>query len=69
MSGEELEIELRLPSATLAVMGSVVFANVSGDLRRPNLPVGMGVRFKGHSPADRKLLNDYVESRLARLDV
>lgn len=69
MTGALVQTELRLPNATLAIPTTVVFANVPGNLQRPNLPLGIGVRFLAPSSNDRAELHAYVESRLAQLDV
>jgi hypothetical protein len=47
----------------------VVFANVIGNLRRPNIPLGMGVRFSELPPGDAKMLREYVEGRRAQITV
>jgi len=47
--GARVLLELVLPSCDVVVEGRVVYTNVTGNLRRANLPVGMGVVF--HEPA------------------
>jgi Tfp pilus assembly protein PilZ len=41
--GARVLLELVLPSCDVVVEGRVVYTNVVGNLRRTNLPVGMGV--------------------------
>ena len=69
MDGARVELELRLPAKHLRVTGLVIFSNVPGNLQRPNLPLGMGVRFDAMPPDDVLLLRGFVEQRLAELDV
>jgi hypothetical protein len=69
MSGAEVEVELLLPDTTVTLAGSVAFANVPGNLQRPNLPLGMGVHFHEPSATERNVVVGYVESRLAQLEV
>ena len=42
-----VHITLPLPSQDLRVAGEVVLTNVPGNLRKRNLPIGMGIRFLG----------------------
>jgi len=69
MEGAEIDVELRLPGQAVRVHGTVVFANVPGNLQRPNLPLGMGVRFTHSDPADAKALHDYIAQRIEQLEV
>jgi Tfp pilus assembly protein PilZ len=47
--GARVLLELVLPACDVVVEGRVIYTNVPGNLLRPNLPVGMGIRF--HEPA------------------
>jgi hypothetical protein len=67
MDGAQVEIEIRLPGGTLRVPAKVVFANVPGNLQRPNLPLGMGVQFDSLSRENRKRIAEYVDDRLQQL--
>jgi hypothetical protein len=69
MDGAMVEIELRLPANHIRVRGEVIFSNVPGNLQRPNLPMGMGIRFAGVSKAEITLIADYVKNRLGELNV
>ena len=39
-------VELPLPAGSIELPATVVSTNVTGNLRRENLPRGMGVRFE-----------------------
>jgi hypothetical protein len=69
MDGAEIEVELRVPGSPVSCRAQVVFANVPGNLQRPNLPLGMGVRFVDTSNEQKKVLKNYVEHRIQQLDV
>jgi hypothetical protein len=69
MNGAELEMEIRLPSGPVSLSAIVMFANVPGNLQRPNLPLGMGVRFATMTDSGFALLHDYVASKAAQLTV
>jgi CheY-like chemotaxis protein len=45
MRGASLRLQIPVGPGPLHLSGVVVFTNVPGNLHRPNLPVGMGVRF------------------------
>jgi hypothetical protein len=47
MRGANVEVELDLWPTTIRVAGVVAYTSVPGNLRRTNLPIGMGVRFEG----------------------
>jgi hypothetical protein len=69
MTGAKLELKLPLPGGPLCVRSDVVFSNVPGNLRRPNLPIGMGVRFRPLPEGDAKTLRDYIEAKLSQICV
>ena len=69
MAGASLELAISLPGCFIKVSSRVAFANVPGNLERPNLPLGMGVRFENLDPATEKHLKAYVKQRLAELEV
>ena len=69
MEGAHVEVELRLPSGPIRAKGDVLFANVPGNLQRPNLPLGMGLSFADMSAADTKAIKDFVTTRYAELNV
>jgi len=61
--GGRLDVALALPAGELRLGGCVVLTNVPGNLQRPKLPCGMGIEFRGMSPADREAVTDYVRER------
>jgi hypothetical protein len=63
--GARVTVELPLPSGMLDLAGSVVSTNVTGNLRRENLPRGMGVRFEGLTADHEGALVHYIEERTA----
>lgn len=62
-AGGHVAVEIPLPGRTCKVEAQVVASNVPGNLQRPNLPVGMGVRFLDPDPDVRAAIQDYVKSR------
>ncbi len=69
MTGAQVEVELQLPDSLVTLSATVAYANVPGNLQRPNLPLGMAIRFSEPSADDTKALTRYVASRLAQLAV
>ena len=69
MDGAQLEVELRLPEGPIRVKSTVIYANVPGNLQRPNLPLGMAVRFEKLDGPTSKQLKRYVKTRCAGLTV
>jgi hypothetical protein len=69
MAGATLDLAISLPGCFIRVGARVAFANVPGNLERPNLPLGMGVRFEDLDAATQKQLKSYVKKRLAELEV
>ena len=69
MSGAKIGIQLRLPDQEISTRGEVIFCNVPGNLQRPNLPLGMGVRFDDLDRQSQKAILAYVKLRLAELEV
>ena len=69
MDGAKVDIELRLPANHIRVRGMVIFSNVPGNLQRPNLPMGMGIRFETVAAEEAALIREYVKTRLSELDV
>ncbi len=69
MAGANVELAIRLPACFVEARARVVFANVPGNLQRPNLPLGMAVRFEEIDSATAKHLKSYVKHKLADLEV
>jgi hypothetical protein len=67
--GGQLDIEIALPSGLAKGRASVVSTNVPGNLRRPRLPIGMGVRFDALDADSQERLEAYVRERLSHLQV
>lgn len=65
--GVRIEVELPLPSGALELGAVVVSTNVTGNLRRENLPRGMGVRFEELSSGAAVAVKRYLEERLTHL--
>jgi hypothetical protein len=55
--------------ARLRLAGEVVSTNVPGNLRRRNLPLGMGVRFLGLREDTARVLDHFAEERALELVV
>jgi hypothetical protein len=62
-----IHFSLPLPSGDLRLSGEVVMTNVPGNLARRNLPVGMGVRFTGHSQKAARSILAFTEERARAL--
>ena len=65
LRGGRIEIEIPLPELSITTAADVLWNNVPGNLRRPNLPIGMGVRFESLPEASVAALRSYLESRAA----
>ena len=69
MDGAFVQLEIRLPVGSITTRARVMFANVPGNLQRPNLPLGMGVQFEDMSPEVAQTLSAYIEARRSHLSV
>jgi hypothetical protein len=69
MAGAMVDLAIRLPGCFIETKARVVFANVPGNLQRPNLPLGMAVRFEQLDADTSKKLKAYIKDRLAQLEV
>lgn len=69
MAGAIVDVAIRLPNCFVETKARVVFANVPGNLQRPNLPLGMAVRFEQLDANSSKKLKEYVKEHLAQLEV
>jgi hypothetical protein len=61
--GIKVAVEMPLPWNTLDLEAEVVSTNVTGNLRKENLPRGMGVKFLGLSKSNEVVLAKYVDER------
>jgi hypothetical protein len=64
-----LHFTLPLPSGDLRATAQVVMTNVPGNLARRNLPLGMGVRFRGLAEEAEEQLRTFTEQRAESLEV
>jgi hypothetical protein len=64
-----VHVTLPFPAQELRLAGEVALTNVPGNLRRRNLPLGMGVRFLGLSPLAEQALARFTSEVAARLKV
>jgi len=69
MDGAHLTLCFGLDDRSFELKGGVVFANVPGNLQRPNLPLGMGVRFADVTPAALDQLKHFIHKRMEALEV
>ncbi len=63
MRGGRLQIQLPLEAGDVEIQSLVMWNNVPGNLRRPNVPVGMGVRFTGVSDDANAALERFIVER------
>jgi hypothetical protein len=63
MRGGTLQVQLPLLEGAIEIQGLVMWNNVPGNLRRPNVPVGMGVRFTDVSADATAALERYIAER------
>lgn len=69
MTGARIKLEFRIDSHQIEVKAEVVYANVPGNLKRPSLPLGMGVHFIELDRANREILKSHIRARIANLEV
>lgn len=64
LPGGRIVLTIDFPDGAVATQASVVFANAPGNLQRPNVPIGMGVRFEGLTPPQADRISSYVAERI-----
>jgi hypothetical protein len=69
LPGVALVLEFPAASERVRVAGEVVYANVPGNLRRPNLPLGMAIRFTRVSEQAERSIRGAVADRSSALTV
>jgi len=69
MDGARLRLAFDLEGEPVEIDGIVVFANVPGNLQRPNLPLGMGIRFGEMPRALVRRIGERVRERITLLEV
>lgn len=62
-----VHLTLPLPEGDMLVSGEVVATNVPGNLVKPNLPIGMAVRWSGLERAEVNRIQVFVDDRDDRL--
>jgi CheY-like chemotaxis protein len=58
-----VELGLPLPAGIVTVAGIVRNTNVPGNLRKENLPDGMGIEFEGVPPDVERALGEFIEQQ------
>lgn len=61
--GGQITLRVPLPGDDIEVEARVITTNVPGNLQRPNLPMGMGVRFVNPSDSAARAITRYVKDR------
>lgn len=61
--GGQIVLHLPLESGEIEVEARVITTNVPGNLQRPNLPMGMGVKFVNLSDSAAQAIASYVNDR------
>jgi len=69
MDGAQLNLGFEIEDHEFELDGVVVFANVPGNLQRPNLPLGMGVRFEDVPKQVLNSLARFIRERMNSLEV
>lgn len=69
MDGARLRLIFTIADQQLEVDGVVAFSNVPGNLQRPNLPLGMGVRFEQVAADQHGCLARFIHERMNALEV
>lgn len=67
--GSEVTLELVLPESDVTAEARVLYTNVPGNLRRHNLPMGMGVQFTRLSPEGLGAVETCVRAAASALAV
>ena len=63
LRGGTVHVMIPLEDGQIEAEGRVMWNNVPGNLRRPNAPIGMGVRFTEMPPEAKAVLDRYIEER------
>ncbi|MDJ0788524.1 MAG: PilZ domain-containing protein [Myxococcota bacterium] len=69
MPGAKAGVAIPLDGSELALRVEVISANVPGNLQRPNLPLGMGVRFEDVEADAQRKLEGFVRDRAEEFKV
>jgi uncharacterized protein (TIGR02266 family) len=63
LRGGTVQVMMLLDEGEIEAEGRVMWNNVTGNLRRPNAPIGMGIRFTEMQPEAKAALDRYVAER------
>jgi Tfp pilus assembly protein PilZ len=63
MPGGRITLTIEFTDGPVATPANVVFANVPGNLQKPNLPLGMGVKFAGITAEAAERVAKYIAER------
>lgn len=69
MDGARIRVTFSIDDLHFELDGTVAFANVPGNLQRPNLPLGMGVHFTNVPSETSSQLNTFIQNRIESLEV
>jgi hypothetical protein len=69
MAGAVVDLAIQLPTCLIETQAQVIFANVPGNLQRPNLSLGMAVHFEGLDPPTSKKVKSFIKRRLSELEI
>ena len=61
--GARVTLTIEFPDGAVETQAQVVFTNVPGNLQKPNLPSGMGVRFSGVAAGAAERIAKYVAEK------
>lgn len=63
MPGGRITLTIEFSDGPVTTLASVVFANVPGNLQKPNLPLGMGVKYTGIETSVAERIAKYVSEK------
>ena len=63
MPSGRITLTIEFPDGATAIPATVVFSNVTGNLQKPNLPLGMGVKFSGITEEAAQRVAKYITER------
>jgi hypothetical protein len=69
MDGARLRVLFELEGEHFELDGTVAFANVPGNLQRPNLPLGMGIEFDAPDADTSRAIARVIRGRVEQLEV
>lgn len=69
MYGAPLRTLFEIDRERFEIDGIVAFANVPGNLQRPNLPLGIGIQFDHPDATTCNAIARVIQDRLANLEV